>query len=327
MPERNPMRKTTSSTRPKSTKRPTKSNRSLETIITKLIAMMSKKNSGVDPEELNRFREKIQTVWNYTPTVCLFGQVGAGKSSLCNALFGENRFEISPVEACTKAAQDHTVEITRKGKLRVIDMPGMGESQEKDETYQALYEETVTQADLVIWALKSDSRAFASDLQSWKLISKRLGELETPVFFLLTQADKIDPTHEWNRRGNLPGSEQLGNLLLKKKVVARDFGVNSLTVVPVSSTTGYGLKDLVFAMLVSLPDEKKTGFYKLTIPSVQSEEARKEADRGFFNTIFEWCKESAKTVFNFIINNRREILDIGLAVLTVILTKKPRKGK
>ena len=322
------MKNTNSSPRSKSTKRPSKSNGSLKTILSKLLEMMSKKNSGVDPEELNRFREKIQTVWNYTPTVCIFGQAGAGKSSLCNALFGEDVFKISPTEACTKTRQDHTFEIGMKGKLRIIDMPGMGESHDKDATYQALYEETVTHADLVIWALKSDSRAYASDIRAWKLISKRLGELDIPVFFLLTQADKIDPTHEWIKRKSLPGSEQLGNLLLKKKVIARDFGVDSLTVVPVSSTTGYGLKDLVLAMLVSLPDEKKTGFYKLTNSSVQTDEAKKEADKGFFNAIFKWCKESAKTVFEFIVNNRSEIIEIGLTILTVFLSKgKGRRRK
>ncbi|MFZ4778146.1 MAG: GTPase, partial [Terrimicrobiaceae bacterium] len=197
---------------------------SFEEIVARLIALMKKPGSGVKEQDLDVFIKKIHEMWNYTPTICLFGQIGAGKSSLCNALFGEEKFEISAIEACTQGPQ-HGEVVAGKNKIKIIDMPGVGESHSADEKYQLLYLEVMKDADLVIWALKADSRAYASDQKAWELIREKAEKMGLPAFFILTQSDKIDPIKEWDHRKAVPGPEQMGNLLLKKKSIGRNFNV------------------------------------------------------------------------------------------------------
>ncbi len=287
-------------------------------IVEKLIGLMSNPKSGVSLEEIERFRAKVTSIWSYTPTVCVFGMTGAGKSSLCNALFGDHLFETSAVQACTMQPQEHTVEFHDKRKLTVIDMPGVGESDEADARYQALYEESVTKADLVLWALKADARNYAADQRTWKLISKSIEKLEIPAFFLFTQVDKTDPSDCWNRRRNQPGESQMGHLLLKRQQVAKDFQVPMDSILFVSATKNYGLKELVLTLLLALPDEKKTGFLEATRSENRTQEAQKAADKGFWGSLWSWCKESATNVGRFLWDNRKEVIEIvGLVIAFV----------
>ncbi|MBE7497140.1 MAG: 50S ribosome-binding GTPase [Verrucomicrobiaceae bacterium] len=299
-------------------------------IVEKLIALMSHPKSGVSPEEIERFRAKVTSIWNYTPTVCVFGMTGAGKSSLCNALFGDHLFETSAVQACTMQPQEHTVEFHDKRKLTVIDMPGVGESDEADARYQALYEESVKKADLVLWALKADARNYAADQRTWKLVGKRLEELEIPAFFLFTQADKTDPSDSWNKKRNEPGESQMGHLLLKRQRVAKDFKVAEESILFVSASKNYGLRELVLTLLLALPDEKKTGFLESTRSENRSEDAQKAASKGFWNSILGWCKESAASVGKFLWENRKEVIEIAGMVAAIMLkvsgSRRPRKG-
>lgn len=82
---------------------------------------------NLSEEDCKRITEKINQVLSYEPRVGFFGKTGAGKSSLCNALFGQDIAPISDVEACTRNTQEILLGIGKKG-IKLIDVPGVGES-------------------------------------------------------------------------------------------------------------------------------------------------------------------------------------------------------
>jgi len=49
-----------------------------------------------------RIMQQIRQRTNYEPVVGIMGKTGAGKSSLCNALFAGEMITVSDVSACTR---------------------------------------------------------------------------------------------------------------------------------------------------------------------------------------------------------------------------------
>lgn len=61
---------------------------------------------GFPQERIELLTERIESILSYQAKVGIFGKTGAGKSSLCNALFGEDVAEVSDVQACTRNPQE-----------------------------------------------------------------------------------------------------------------------------------------------------------------------------------------------------------------------------
>ncbi len=73
---------------------------------------LEKKGIVISEEQKAKIRSKLDTIVNYEPRVGVFGKTGAGKSSLCNALFGQDVCEISDVEACTRHEKEIMLNIS-----------------------------------------------------------------------------------------------------------------------------------------------------------------------------------------------------------------------
>lgn len=78
-------------------------------------------------EQLNKLRERIEELVNYEAAVGLMGKSGAGKSSLCNALFGQDVAEVDDVAPCTVGASEYTLAYQNGKGISLIDLPGVGE--------------------------------------------------------------------------------------------------------------------------------------------------------------------------------------------------------
>ncbi|WP_192824688.1 YfjP family GTPase, partial [Escherichia coli] len=92
--------------------------------------------------------------------------------SLCNALFQGEVTPVSDVHAGTREVR--RFRLSGHGHSMVItDLPGVGESRDRDAEYEALYRDILPKLDLVLWLIKADDRALSVDEYFWRHILHR----------------------------------------------------------------------------------------------------------------------------------------------------------
>lgn len=150
------------------------------------------------PYSLSRhILEHLHKLTRHEPVIGIMGKSGAGKSSLCNALFQGEVTPVSDVHAGTREVR--RFRLSGHGHSMVItDLPGVGESRDRDAEYEALYRDILPELDLVLWLIKADDRALSVDEYFWRHILHRGHQR---VLFVVTQADKTEPCHEWDMGG------------------------------------------------------------------------------------------------------------------------------
>jgi len=84
----------------------------------------------------------------------VFGRVSTGKSSLLNALIGEERFSVSPIHGETRYSSMQAWNEVDTGGVFLIDTPGLDEA--GGENREVLAKEVAGRSDLVIFVLDGD---------------------------------------------------------------------------------------------------------------------------------------------------------------------------
>lgn len=255
-------------------------------------------------EQAEALRAKVGATLNYEPKVGVFGKTGAGKSSLCNALFGSEAFPISDVQACTREPQEEFVKIGSKG-IKLLDVPGVGESHEREKEYSELYRSLLPELDLVLWVLKGDDRAFSVDELYYKevVLKQAIDAQKVPFIFVLNQVDKIEPFREWDVARHQPSEKQKQNIDAKVGYVSKVFDISGRRVVPVSANEKYGLDALVDNIVNVLPADKKYAFATAAKEEYVSKTAKGEAKSGLSETIWKYVKEIGGAAINAIVES------------------------
>ncbi|NTX44834.1 50S ribosome-binding GTPase [Burkholderia cepacia] len=231
--------------------------------------------------------EKIRETLGYVPRVGVLGKTGVGKSALFNALFGHDVAEVSDVSACTRTPQQALLDM--QGDLSgvlLVDLPGLGESAERDAEYAALYRSLLPELDLVLWVVKADDRALAADKTYYQtIVEPEIGRNATPFLVVVNQCDKLEPTDDWIRDERRPGPEQLANIEQKRSDVGALFALPTAEVCTVSATRRWQLTELVDRMVDALPDRAKYGFVQGAEKQHVSDRAKQQGNEGAVKTV------------------------------------------
>ncbi|GHL46117.1 hypothetical protein ECZU29_09670 [Escherichia coli] len=216
----------------------------------------------------------------------------------------------------TPAPEVRRFRLSGHGHSMVItDLPGVGESRDRDAEYEALYRDILPELDLVLWLIKADDRALSVDEYFWRHILHR-GHQQ--VLFVVTQADKTEPCHEWDMAGIQPSPAQAQNIREKTEAVFRLFRPVH-PVVAVSARTGWELDTLVSALMTALPDHAASPLMTRLQDELRTESVRAQAREQFtgavdriFDTAESVCVASvARTVLRAV---RDTVVSVARAV-------------
>uniref|UniRef100_UPI0036DAABDB GTPase family protein n=1 Tax=Photorhabdus sp. RM322S TaxID=3342825 RepID=UPI0036DAABDB len=197
----------------------------------------------------NYILERLRSLTQYEPVIGIMGKTGAGKSSLCNALFQGEVTPVSNVESCTRDVLRFRLS-NGSYSLMMIDLPGVGESAQRDEEYTTLYRRILPELDLLLWVIKADDRALSMDEHFYR---KVMLAYQHRVLFMVNQADKAEPCHQWNTTFNIPSPDQQSTIEAKRSAVQQLF-LPHHPVCVVSARTGWGMEAMVECMMSNLPD-------------------------------------------------------------------------
>ncbi|AOR59607.1 GTPase family protein [Pectobacterium parmentieri] len=205
---------------------------------------------SVLPDSLHqRVIDYIEQLIQYEPVIGIMGKTGAGKSSLCNALFQGDVSPVSDSRACTRHALTFRLSSGQRSIL-FVDLPGVGESEERDRDYAALYQHWLPRVDIVLWLLKADDRALSVDQHIYRTV---IGErYRDKILFVLNQVDKLEPSHEWDRESQQPSLKQSGNIYARRVAVRSTF-FPTHPVCAVSVKTNWGMATMVETLFQCLP--------------------------------------------------------------------------
>lgn len=193
-------------------------------------------------------------------TVVLIGKIGSGKTSTANLLFGLD-WKIDNVVACTKTLQSATHSLEHphskvKTNVRLIDTPGVGEDEEKDNEYLELYKKALTDSTHLFWLVQADTRALRNDQIVLKRLSPFIKE-DINFTIILNQIDRMG-RGDWDINLNLPSKQQKSQIKEKaswvKERLSKIIPHISVNIISLSTVHQFGKHALIRHIL---GDDKK----------------------------------------------------------------------
>ncbi|ELY4005958.1 GTPase family protein [Cronobacter sakazakii] len=224
-----------------------------------------------------RVMQQIRQLTNYEPVIGIMGKTGAGKSSLCNALFAGEVSPVSDVAACTREPLRFRLQVGEH-YMTLVDLPGVGESGARDTEYAALYREHLPRLDLVLWLIKADDRALAVDEHFYRQV---IGEAyRHKVLFVISQSDKAEPTSGGERLS----TEQKQNIS-RKICLLHELFQPVHPVCAVSIRLQWGLRVMAERMIKYLPREASSPVVVQLSAPLRTDFVNKKARDDFGETV------------------------------------------
>jgi small GTP-binding protein len=130
-------------------------------------------------DEVERLARKLEQEEIH---IAVFGRVGTGKSSLCNALLGRPAFSTSALHGETRTSDGQPWQVLEAGKVVLIDTPGIDELGGEDRS--RLAEAAASRADIILFVCEADLTAVEHDALS------ALARRNRPMLLVLNKADR-----------------------------------------------------------------------------------------------------------------------------------------
>lgn len=186
--------------------------------------------------------------YSHDVQVVFLGKSGYGKSSIINAMVGRKLMETSDVAACTRVVQSVEYELRPGHYLSLADLPGLGESQVRDDEYLELYRSILRKSDVLVYLVRADNRDFSIDQRAFERLFQQNGQREK-VIIVINGCDKIEPIHR--QGGRKPTPLQQENIDRKISDLRSVFpGVERI--VPCSAETGWNMEMLAQTIMRTL---------------------------------------------------------------------------
>ncbi|BDA74203.1 small GTP-binding protein [Calothrix sp. PCC 7716] len=170
----------------------------LRNMVTKL-DLTPTEQQGLE-SEINDLENMLSKLDRMVVQIAAFGMVGRGKSSLLNALVGQNVFETGPLHGVTRSAQSVNWSITEEtfganekalrvrlksggqSQVELIDTPGLDEVD--GETRAALATNIANQADLILFLISGDMTSVEHEALS------QLRDAGKPILLVFNKIDQ-----------------------------------------------------------------------------------------------------------------------------------------
>jgi predicted GTPase len=233
--------------------------------------------SGLPQWVSERILQQINQLTHYEPAIGIMGKTGAGKSSLCNALFAGSISPVSDVAACTRDPLRFRLQVGERF-MTIVDLPGVGESGARDNEYAALYRGQLPRLDLVLWLIKADDRALVTDEHFYQQV---IGEAyRHKVLFVISQSDKAEP----GSGGDKLSTEQKQNIS-RKICLLHELFQPVHPVCAISVRLQWGVRVMAEQMIKCLPREASSPVVTQLHCPFRTEQVEEQARDDFGETV------------------------------------------
>lgn len=243
-------------------------------------------------EELGDLRRLI--LEQRAPRFALVGRRGSGKSSLVNAIFGQQVAEVGHTKAQTGRGRWWTYE-GELGNIEILDTRGLQEGSRpegEDESGTPLDSivtaigERLPDAVLFLVKAKEVDAAIDADIAALVTIRERLKEEHMPIVAIITHVDELEPKNIRLHESETEHAEDIAEKLRHVQEVQRHLEdkirehsvlkKDLVTVIGVSSYMSWRsdgslraderwrIEDLVYYLANELPDEAQVSFARLS---------------------------------------------------------------
>jgi predicted GTPase len=218
-------------------------------------------------------------------TICLIGQSKAGKSSLINALLGENKAVVDVVPATDSVTRYQLHRQETNDHLALLDTVGYA-TEGFTATQKRETEEALKRSDLVLLVMDASSPARATDAQTLENLHEwfrtRRDLRPVPVLGVLTHVDLLRPVREWEppydwQSGSRPKERSIREAVAYTRGL---FGEKVAGIVPVCTDAEndrvFGVEEfLIPAMTPLLGNARATALLRSLHAAISSNKARR----------------------------------------------------